>query len=180
MADPLPPARERGAALLPVLLLVAVRSVVTATLLERLTIATRLTGNAGALDQVRAYTLSAEALAAARIGDLIAADPERTTLAGGWNDTSVPLPVAGGSGTARVTDGGNCFNLNSLVSGNDQAALAARPGGIAQFRGLMQILGIDPALAASIAAAAADWIDTDDRPSSEEHTSELPSLMRNP
>src|SRR3546814_6905391 len=28
----------------------------------------------------------------------------------------------------------------------------------------MQILGIDPALAASIAAAAADWIDTDDRP----------------
>src|SRR3546814_7537582 len=70
----------------------------TATLLERLTIATRLTGNAGALDQVRAYTLSAEALAAARIGDLIAADPERTTLAGGWNDTSVPLPVAGGSG----------------------------------------------------------------------------------
>src|SRR3546814_5372505 len=74
MADPLPPARERGAALLTVLLLVAVMSVVTATLLERLTIATRLTGNAGALDQVRAYTLSAEALAAARIGDLIAAD----------------------------------------------------------------------------------------------------------
>src|SRR3546814_4027539 len=121
----------------------------TATLLERLTIATRLTGNAGALDQVRAYTLSAEALAAARIGDLIAADPERTTLAGGWNDTSVPLPVAGGSGTARVTDGDNCFNPNSLVSGNHQAALAARPGGIAQLRGLMQILVIDPAPAAS-------------------------------
>src|SRR3546814_11833172 len=73
-------------------------------------------------------------------------------------------PVAGGSGTARCTDGGNFFKRNSLVSGNDQAALAARPGGIAQFRGLMQILGIDPALAASIAAAAADWIDTDDRP----------------
>src|SRR3546814_13162934 len=114
MADPLPPARERGAALLTVLLLVAVMSVVTATLLERLTIATRLTGNAGALDQVRAYTLSAEALAAARIGDLIAADPERTTLAGGWNDTSVPLPVAGGRGNARVTAGGPCLTLNSL------------------------------------------------------------------
>src|SRR3546814_4822075 len=87
-------------------------------------------------------------------------------------------PVAGGSGTARCTDGGNFFKRNSLGSGNDQAALAARPGGIAQFRGLMQILGIDPALAASIAAAAADWIDTDDRPRSEEHTSELQSLMR--
>src|SRR3546814_16380594 len=113
MADPLPPARERGAALLTVLLLVAVMSVVTATLLERLTIATRLTGNAGALDQVRAYTLSAEALAAARIGDLIAADPERTKLAGGWHDTSVPLAVAGGSGPARDTDGGTCFILNT-------------------------------------------------------------------
>src|SRR3546814_20723716 len=128
MADPLPPARERGAALLTVLLLVAVMSVVTATLLERLTIATRLTGNAGALDQVRAYTLSAEALAAARIGDLIAADPERTTLAGGWNDTSVPLPVAGGRGTARVPDAGTCFNLNTLVSGHTQAAPPAPPG----------------------------------------------------
>src|SRR3546814_16911657 len=83
MADPLPPARERGAALLTVLLLVVVMSVVTATLLERLTIATRLTGNAGALDQVRAYTLSDEALAAARIGDLIDGDPHKTTLAGG-------------------------------------------------------------------------------------------------
>src|SRR3546814_2464038 len=74
------------------------------SLLERLTIATRLTGNAGALDQVRAYTLSAEALAAARIGDLIAADPERTTLAGGWNDTSVPLPVAGGRSEEHTSE----------------------------------------------------------------------------
>jgi general secretion pathway protein K len=163
MAEPSPPQRERGAALLTVLLLVAVMSVVTATLLEKLTIATRLTGNAAALDQARAYTISAEALAAARIGDLVAADPDRTTLAGGWNDTPVPLPIPGGSGTARVTDGGNCFNLNSLVSGDDQASLTVRPGGITQFRGLMEVLGIGSNAAVVIAASTADWIDTDDK-----------------
>ena len=164
MADPAPPQRERGAALLTVLLLVAVMSVVTATLLEKLTIATRLTGNAAALDQARAYTISAEALAAARIGDLVAADPDRTTLAGGWSDTPLPLPIPGGAGTAQVTDGGNCFNLNSLVSGDDQASLMVRPGGITQFRGLMAVLGIESRAAVTIAAATADWIDTDDRP----------------
>lgn len=146
--------------MLTVLLLVAVMSVVTATLLERLTIAARLTGNVAALDQARAYLVAAEALAATRIDDLARTDP---ALAGAdWNGATVPIPVPGGTGTARITDGGNCFNLNSLVSGEDQAALAARPGGVMQFRGLMEALGIAPGTAATIAAAAADWIDTDD------------------
>ncbi|MDQ2892789.1 MAG: type II secretory pathway protein, partial [Pseudomonadota bacterium] len=55
------PARERGAALLTVLLLVAVIAVLAGTALERLRLTTRLAGNAAAGAQARAYAEAAEA-----------------------------------------------------------------------------------------------------------------------
>lgn len=161
-----PPRRERGAALLTVLMLVAVMAVVTAGALERLTLATRLAGNAAALDQARAFTYAAETLASARIGDLVQAQGSRTTLKGGWNGGSFALPVPGGIGTARVTDGGNCFNLNSVVAGGagQGGDLTVRPLGQTQFRALMEVLAVDAGAATTIAAATVDWIDSDDSP----------------
>src|SRR3546814_13410915 len=78
------PKRERGAALLTVLLLVAVMGVVAAAALERLAFATRMTGNAGAIDQARAYADAGVAIARLRIGDLLAARPGRTKPQGRW------------------------------------------------------------------------------------------------
>lgn len=158
---------ERGAALLTVLLLVAVMAVVTATALERLTLATKLTGNAAALDQARAYSYAAEALAATKIGDLVQAQGNRTTLQGDWNGRPFTLPIPGGLGTATVTDGGNCFNVNSLVSGGGAEGIsnfAVRPVAQQQFQALMELLGVEAGAAQLVAAAAVDWIDSDDIP----------------
>lgn len=163
------PGSERGAALLTVLLLVAVMAIVTATALERLTLATKLTGNAAALDQARAYSYASELLAAAKIGDLVAAQGKRTTLQGDWNGKPFTLPIPGGLGTATVTDGGNCFNINSLVSGGGQdgaSSFAPRPIAEQQFQALMQLLGVDAGAAQLISAAATDWVDSDDAPGS--------------
>jgi len=162
-------AGERGAALLTVLLLVAILSVVTAVALERLTLASRMTRNIVSADQGRAYLLSAEQLAILRIGDLVKARPDRTTLEGGWLGQDQYLGVPGGTVKARLIDRGNCFNLNSLVSGGENGAgtggrLTVRPAGIAQFAGLMRLLGIDHGLAQQVAVAAADWIDSDSVP----------------
>ena len=155
---------ERGAALLTVLLLVAVMSVVAAGALERVTLATRLVGNAGAMDQSRAYAQSAETIARIRLADLVAATPGKTTLEGGWLGAPQTMPVPGGTAQVTVFDGGNCFNLNSLVTGSDENSLKIRPVGILQFQGLMQVLGIDPRIAQQVAASTADWIDTDSVP----------------
>jgi general secretion pathway protein K len=115
------PKRERGAALLTVLLLVAVMAALAATALERLRLSMALAGNSAALDQARAYAVGVESLMTLTIDDLIARSPERTTLAGGWNGQSRRIPMPGGGiVTAAVRDGGNCFNLNSV-------ARAARP-----------------------------------------------------
>lgn len=159
-----PRAGERGAALLTVLLLVAVMAILSATALEKLRLSTRLAGNALALDQARAFAMAAETIALGRIDRLVDADPARTSLAGGWNGRQTRLPLPGGFATVRVTDGGNCFNLNSLVSGQPGGPLETRPTGVAQFVGLMETIGVAHADAARVAAATADWIDSDDIP----------------
>jgi general secretion pathway protein K len=157
-------AHERGAALLTVLLLVAVMAVVAAGALERLALATRMTGNGGAVDQARAYADAGTEIARLRIGDLIAANPGKTTLAGNWMGTPQSIPVPGGMAIARVTDGGNCFNLNSVVAGQSETDLKVRPVGVSQFQALLQALGVDARQAQVAAASLADWIDTDSVP----------------
>ncbi|MFM9852386.1 MAG: type II secretion system minor pseudopilin GspK [Sphingomonadaceae bacterium] len=160
-----PRREETGAALLMVLMLVAVIAVLAAVSLERLKIATRASINMIAIDQARAYGYAAEAVALSRIADLVAIDPTRTTLAGDWNGRTVPFPIDGGIASARVSDGGNCFNLNSVVSRQAQnQTLFARPVAIEQFASLMLTIGVPDSSAKSIAAALADWIDSDSVP----------------
>jgi general secretion pathway protein K len=155
---------EQGAALLTVLLLVAVMAAVSVVALEKLRLSTHLAANGQALDQVRAYAIGAETLAALRVGELSGQETGVTTLAGGWNGRRFPIAVPGGIMTATLRDGGNCFNLNSVVEGDELDKLVARPSGIAQFIALMSILGIGEADARRVAASLTDWIDGDSIP----------------
>lgn len=156
------PARERGAALLTVLLLVAVTGALTAAALEKLRLSTALAANNQALEQARAYASGIESLLALRVDDLIAASPDRTTLAGDWNGQQRTLSLPGGGmAEAVIRDGGNCFNINSLAEGVDPAALRPRPAGIAQFIGLMRVLEVPEGVARRIAEGAGDWVDAD-------------------
>jgi len=156
------PPSERGAALLTVLLLVAVMAALAATALERLRLSTALAVNGAALDQARAYAIGVESLLALTVDDLIALSPERTTLAGGWNTQvrRIPMPD-GGVVEARVRDGGNCFNINSVADGRLPGALAARQVGVRQFEDLMRVLEVPQDQARRIAEAAGDWVDSD-------------------
>ena len=151
---------ERGAALLTVLLLVAVMAVVAATALERVALATRMTGNGGAVDQGRALADAGMVIARLKIGDLVAASPGKTTLAGNWMGTPQAIPVPGGMATARVTDGSNCFNLNSVVAGNNENSLKVRPVAVSQFQALLQALGVDVRQAQVEGVAGLSYIET--------------------
>lgn len=156
------PERERGAALLTVLLLVAIVAVMAATALEKLRLSTRLAGNAVGIEQARAYAFAAETLATSRVTTLLGRDPSRVTLVGGWSGRPFGLPVPGGAATARVSDGGNCFNLNSLVVRDSEGRFTAYTPAITQFARLMRLINVPGGQPESIAAATADWIDSDD------------------
>lgn len=156
------PARERGAALLAVLLLVAVTGAIAAAAMEKLRLSRALATNVVALDQARAYASGVEQLALLTIDDLLAQSGETTTLAGDWNGSVRRFPFPDGSlALVQVRDGGNCFNLNSVVDGDPRTRLARRTTGVAQFAGLMIALSVPEGEAQRIAEAAADWADSD-------------------
>ncbi len=156
---------EEGAALLAVLLLVAVTGAIAAAAMEKLRLSRSVAINAVALDQARAYAHGVEQIGMLIIDDLRSESPNRTTLAGGWNGgvRRVPLPN-GGIAEARLRDGGNCFNVNSVAQGDAGAGLSRREAGVAQFAGLMTLLAVPEGEALRIAGAAADWVDSDTVP----------------
>jgi general secretion pathway protein K len=157
-------ASERGAALLAVLMLVGVMGAIAATLLERTRSASLIVTNLLTREQTTAAARAAEALAARRI-DAMLASTDRATQTGGWQGQPIALPLPQGLATLTPRDGGNCFNLNSLVTRSGPESLLTRPPAVAQFASLMASLGVPDPQARSVAAAAADWMDSDDQPS---------------
>ncbi len=154
--------RERGAALLAVLLLVAVTGAIAASMVESLRLSRTVAVNATARDQGRLFADGVEQLAMLTIDDRILRSPERTTLAGGWNGATRTIQMpGGGSADVTVRDGGNCFNVNSVVDGQPGRPFVRRPSGVAQFMGLMIALDVPEGDARRIAEAAADWVDSD-------------------
>ncbi|THD36963.1 MAG: general secretion pathway protein GspK [Sphingomonas sp.] len=153
---------ERGAALLTVLLLVAIVGAMAAATLEKLNLATRQASNAKAMEQARGWSQAAATMALIRIEAVLGQDRSRVSLVGGWSDRPFPLPIPDGTVTVRVHDGGNCFNLNSLVVQTGPDTYGVRMPGVAQFARLMRLIGISGG--DSIAAASADWIDSDNAP----------------
>lgn len=155
-----PPAHERGAALLSVLILVGILGALAVVVVDRLRLATTLASNIAGIEAARSLSAIAETLVAVRAGDLLAENPGRTTLAGGWHGTATMLPLPVGSAEVRVRDGGNCFNLNSLVEGN-AAGYVSRPAAIDQLARLLMVLEVPDGQSRRVAAASADWIDSD-------------------
>jgi general secretion pathway protein K len=151
-------------ALLTVLLLVAVMGTLTAAGLETMSRSINMAGNSRLSMQARYFTLGAETYAILRISDMLRAGGERVTLAGNWNGREFKVETGAGPLKAKLTDGGNCFNLNSVAEGGRATELTARPRGVEQFVALMTALGVADAEARRAAVSLADWVDADTVP----------------
>ncbi len=154
------PEKERGAALLTVLLLVAVIAVLAAHSIDRLAGATKLAANSRDLSQAKSYLIAAESIGMQSAEQLVAVSPGRITNLGDWNGSEQSFPVPSGLIRATLRDGGNCFNINSLVK-QTQEIFSPRPEGIEQFIRLMGLLDVPSRSAFDIAAATTDWLDSD-------------------
>jgi general secretion pathway protein K len=153
---------ERGAALHTVLMLVAVIAVMAGSALEKLRLSTRLAGNAVAIEASRGFARAAETLALGRIDSQLSRSPDRVTLTGGWSGKPFGLPLpGGGTAVATVKDGGNCFNLNGLVRRTGPGMYVSDPQQRLEFARLMRLVDVPGQSVDGIAAATADWIDSD-------------------
>lgn len=155
---------ERGAALLAVLMLVGVMGAIAATLLERTRSASLIVINLLGREQAASAARAAEALAVRRIDALLEMAGE-AVRSGVWQGKPITLPLPQGIATLTPRDGGNCFNLNSLVTRAGPESLVTRLLAVGQFTSLMLSLAVPDPQARRIAASAADWMDSDDQPS---------------
>lgn len=155
---------ERGAALLMTLILVAALSAVAVSASERLTVAARRGANAEARDQALWNLMGAEALARQIIRRDHEADGTKTTRDGLWAQSGVNFPTDGGRIGGVIQDRSNCFNLNSLVVDGGRRGLVANPDAQAELQRLAEALRVGSGEAEQLAAAAADWIDSDEAP----------------
>lgn len=153
-----PRPREQGVALLSVLLIIGLMAVVSAAMLDRIVVASHLAANSGVQARAQGYAQAVETIARVRIGDAMQAGQ----LPPEWQTRPIGFRVPEGVAVARLTDGGNCLNVNSVVQQDRvTGATAAYPPGIEQFANLAALLGVPRARGEQIATAIADWIDSD-------------------
>ncbi|MBB5864732.1 type II secretion system minor pseudopilin GspK [Xanthomonas sp. 3058] len=155
--------RQRGVALLTVLLLVAVMTLLMVAVLDDLRFGLRRSGNGEAMTQAQWYALGTETIARQRLQALARRDPLRTTLDGGWSDQPISFPLDDGLVSVRLRDRGGCFNLNSVVFGATEQWQRS-DAGARQYRALLEVLGIAPQQSQALTDALVDWIDSDSQP----------------
>jgi general secretion pathway protein K len=148
--------RQRGVALIAAVLVVALAAVLVAALLDRGEVARARARNALRAEQGWQLMHGLEGWAALAL--------QRDLQQGGtdsredaWANPMPPLDLPEARIRGRLRELGGCFDLNSLVDGTQDDALA-----LERFERLLRVLKLDPA----IATQAADWIDADSQPRS--------------
>ena len=149
--------RERGVALLTVLVAVALAASLAAAITWNLTLDQHRSAAIIQGDQAYEYALGAEAWAEQILYRDFTSNSKATTLGQNWAQQLPPLPVEGGQILGHIEDLQGRFNLNNLVNQAGQAD----PIYVQQFQRLLTGLNLDP----GIAGAVVDWMDADDTPS---------------
>ncbi len=155
---------QQGAALIIVLVMVAAVSVIASGLTIAMTNAQLRTGASQDRDQAVWLLLGAEEAALHLLKIQDAARPNIDTAEEPWLSQPQVLPLDDGVLTASFRDRSACFNINGLVSEEEQTGLTANAGGTKAFGQLVAQLGADARTGEVLASAAADFIDVNDFP----------------
>lgn len=155
--------RERGAILLGVLAFVSVVSTLTVAMIEDVRRSAHESGLVENSLQGFWYAVGVEEMTAGILERSRRVNKGRDSANDAWLRAPMRFPIEGGLIEASISDGGNCLNVNALVVGDAGARLQSRPHMIAEMARLMTLLDATPDRAERIAAALADYIDSDAR-----------------
>ncbi|WON76409.1 type II secretion system minor pseudopilin GspK [Serratia sp. UGAL515B_01] len=154
--------RQKGVALLVVLLILALMVTVAATIAERN--GRTYLRTVAQLDhqQAKWYGVAAEALAGTILQRDMLDSPNKTHLAQNWAQDERRFPVEGGEVLGQIVDAQACFNLNAINQGAEGQAGIPYPAQV--FTQLLINLGEEPLRSEQVTAALRDWIDSDSEP----------------
>ncbi|MEM8799077.1 MAG: type II secretion system minor pseudopilin GspK [Pseudomonadota bacterium] len=155
---------ERGTVLLSVLLLIVVMSGITVALSDGLRFGIRRAINQQTLAQADYYARGAEALAREAIWLSWNQQPQRSTLLDQWARAPQDFLIPGGRIRGVVRDGGNCFNINSLVRLGEGGLFRAEEEAALILARLYTLLGFGEVQANALVDNLIDWLDSDQSP----------------
>jgi len=161
--------KERGTALISALLTVALMSALAVELVDATRFSLARSTNIAERDQAYWHARGAREFAEQLLSASVAGPDAIMRPTDPW--VVVPAQrseIEGGELVGRVSDGNNCFNINTLApdpsaAEDDPSALTAdeaRRG----FTALMDALGVPSGVSARLRAEIIDWIDADTRP----------------
>ncbi len=153
---------EQGAALVSALLIVSLMAIAALAMLETVRFSVRVSINLSDREQARLYAIGAEELAGVSIQQMRQTGTGTFPLLDDWTRQPFTFPIESGLIRASVRDGANCFNLNGVVTLAEDGGLVSDPVNQRRFAALMTELGVPRGEAEALAAALADWIDSDD------------------
>ena len=161
--------RQRGVALIMAVLIVALATMLAASVSFKGYLDQRRSGNTFALDQGYEVALGGEAWAADSLRRDKQQSPKTDDFTEEWATPIPPIPIEGGEFEGQLEDMQGRFNLNSLVVVQGQQGRQAQGGGqqsqvdpvaVKRFERLLELLELEPKWANIIA----DWIDSDVQP----------------
>ncbi|MFT4993146.1 MAG: general secretion pathway protein K [Paraglaciecola sp.] len=163
-------AKQRGVALIIVLLIVAIVSVLATEMGSRLQLQVKRAANIKENNQAYWYAMGAEQYARKSINLLIEKSNGVIHLNQPWSEEFV-YPITGGGIQAQLFDMHACFNLNALRvsepqndSGNNGSGIPSQPEPVMAFYELLAKAEIEiPSFEAeTLRDSLADWMDEDD------------------
>jgi len=149
--------KQRGIALLTVLLILAVMVIIASNMSSRLQLELRRTSNIMTHQQALWYAYGAEALVEKGLKQAFK-DGDTITLDQYWATEGMMYPVENGLIGGQVFDMQACFNVNA-VTGEDKEGQA--PLAVQLFRNLLEQLELDAYEAEQLSDALRDWVDSD-------------------
>ena len=168
-----PPSRQRGIALLVAIMLVALGTIIAASIAYENAMTARRGAATFALDESVLVAEAAESLAAFGLREVWRSDKSHIYIGQGWDKPVGPVEVVPDVMlTASLEDMQGRFNINNLVKTDgtpDQVQVQA-------FEQLLASLGIEPKWAGYVV----DWIDPDIVPSNPEGAEDSVYLGQTP
>ncbi|MAP95824.1 MAG: hypothetical protein CMK07_12810 [Ponticaulis sp.] len=147
--------------MLIVLLLVATLSVLSVSIVQSVMSTTRAMRLSDARGQTGWYVSGAEELARVKLGQLFELTEGRITRYTPGLGVPFSFAIDGGQISVQLEEASNCFNINSLATGEDALAETGGPDPHVFYTELLTALDFGPNEVNQLVAAAADWVDRD-------------------
>lgn len=159
--------RQRGVALIFILLIIAVLAGLAASMTERMSRQFHRATNLISHQQAYWYAIGVESLAQVGLSETFEQDSDTVNLSQAWAIDNQEYPLDYGVARGSMRDAQACFNLNALAGVSKPETPNERPYLVEVLQYMLEESGVDSYEAEQAADSAWEFVDSDDQTQSQ-------------